>query len=103
MNSNRNLIVALIALWCYTRNCNINLANNTSILLILYALLTRGYLNGEQIAQAYSRSPRLSPCANNQQTFNPQTTFGAPFNTPNNTFPFGAQPFQTSQCQCPLF
>ncbi len=41
MNSSKNLIVALLALWCYTQNTNINLANNASILLILYALLTR--------------------------------------------------------------
>lgn len=100
MNSNRNLIVALIALWCYTRNCNINLANNTSILLILYALLTRGYLNGEQVYQTYSRTPRLF--GNNNGLGN-QASFGTPTNQSNFAFPFNVQPFQSSQCQCPLF
>ena len=42
MNSSRNLIVALLALWCYAHNSNLNLANNATMLLILYALLTRG-------------------------------------------------------------
>ncbi len=99
MNSNRNLIVALIALWCYTRNCNINLANNTSILLILYALLTRGYLNGEQIYQTYSRTPRLFSNHNN----NTQPTFGMPNNNGNFAFPFNVNPFRNAQCQCPLY
>ncbi len=40
MYTNRNLTLALMALWCYTRNCNINLANNSTILLIVYALLS---------------------------------------------------------------
>jgi len=101
MNSNRNLIVALIALWCYTRNCNINLANNTSILLILYALLTRGYLNGEQLSQAYNHTPRLF---SNNRNNGIQPTYGMSTNNGNCAFPFTAtQPFQTSQCQCPLY
>ncbi len=76
--NNRNLIVALIALWCYTRNCNINLANNTAILLILYALLSR---NGTTTfgSQAFQQCPTLRPFRN------------APF-------PFMAQPYQTTCC-----
>ena len=98
MNSNRNLIVALIALWCYTRNCNINLANNTSILLILYALLTRGYLTREQVYETYA--PRLF---RNTNTMNNQSTFGMPFSANNFATPFNTQPFTNTQCQCPLF
>ena len=49
MNSSKNLIVALLALWCYTQNTNINLANNASILLILYALLTRTSSNASTL------------------------------------------------------
>jgi hypothetical protein len=100
MNSNRNLIVALIALWCYTRNCNINLANNTSILLILYALLTRGYLNSEQVYQTYSRTPRLFSQNHENCT---QQTFGMPNNNGSFAFPFNVNPFRTTQYQCPLY
>ena len=86
MNSNRNLIVALIALWCYTRKCNINLANNTAILLILYALLTsRNNYYRSQFLEPYTYTPRL-------------------FRSPNNGFPF---PFAPQSCQtphcCPTF
>ena len=49
MNSSKNLIVALLALWCYAQNTNLNLANNASILLILYALLTRNNANNNVI------------------------------------------------------
>ena len=42
MNQSKNLIVALLALWCYAHNSNINLANNATMLLVLYALLTGG-------------------------------------------------------------
>lgn len=81
MNSNRNLIVALIALWCYTRNCNINLANNTAILLILYALLSRGRF-GRDFDDNF-RTPNI---------------FHAPRPT---AFPSANQPYQTAPC-CPL-
>lgn len=98
MFTNRNLIVALIALWCYARNCNINLANNTSIILILYALLSRGYIN---TACGNGYTPRLfkntNPCNwSNMQSCNTQ------FNNKSFAFPFNA-PLQASQCQCPLF
>ena len=77
--NNRNLIVALIALWCYTRNCNINLANNTAILLILYALLSRGNnVFGNQLFNTCNQTPHL-------------------FRNPT-PFPFGAQSFQTTPC-----
>lgn len=86
MNSNRNLIVALIALWCYTRNCNINLANNTAILLILYALLSRGNSTyGSQLLEPFNHTPR--PFRG--------TNAGVPF-------PFNAQPCQATPC-CPVF
>lgn len=83
MNSNRNLIVALIALWCYTRNCNINLANNTAILLILYALLSRRRFGFGPDFDDNFRTPNL-------------------FRTPRPTaFPFTNQSYQTAPC-CPL-
>ena len=83
MNSNRNLIVALLAIWCYTRNCNINLANNTAILLILYALLSRN--NGavlNNLPEAFAPAAR-------------------PFRQPA-PFPFAHQPYQATPC-CPVF
>lgn len=81
--NNRNLIVALIALWCYTRNCNINLANNTAILLILYALLSRGNnIFGAPVLEPFNRNPQF-------------------FRNPA-PFPFSAQPCQTAPC-CPLY
>ncbi|MCQ2382767.1 MAG: hypothetical protein MJ060_02920 [Clostridia bacterium] len=63
MNSSKNLIGALLALWCYAQNTNLNLANNASILLILYALLTRNNTNNNVI--------------NNPM----QPTFGMPINS----------------------
>ena len=69
MNSSRNLIIALLALWCYAHNSNINLANNTTMLLILYALLNRGNLNCNGLNGTIN-SPRP----------NMQTPFGMPMN-----------------------
>ena len=41
MNLSKNLIVALLGLGCYARSNSINLANNTTILLIILALLAK--------------------------------------------------------------
>lgn len=83
MNSRSNLIVALIALWCYTRNCNINLANNTAILLILYALLSRGNnLLGSQVFNNCNSTPHF-------------------FRNPT-PFSFANQPYQAAPC-CPIY
>lgn len=73
MNSSNNLIVALFAVWCYAHNSNINLANNATFLLILYALLNRSNQNN---------------LGNNQQR-------PLPFSSSNNGNGFNAQPFGT--------
>lgn len=73
MNSSNNLIVALLAVWCYAHNSNINLANNATFLLILYALLNRSNQNN---------------LGNNQQR-------PLPFSNSNNGNGFNAQPFGT--------
>ncbi len=59
MNSSNNLIIAMLALWCYAHNSNINLANNATFLLIIYALLTHN---------------------NRSNNLNPQPPFGMPMN-----------------------
>ena len=92
MNSSNNLIVALLALWCYAHNSNINLANNATFLLILYALLNRSN-------QCAGNQPRPVPFAggNNggpSNGFNGQPPFGGPF--PQNGFGqpgFSSTPF----------
>lgn len=71
MNSSRNLIVALLALWCYAHNSNINLANNATMLLVLYALLNRGgnnSFNGNNLGAGPNRQPQFGIPMNNNGT-----------------------------------
>lgn len=78
MNSSQNLIVALLALWCYAHNSSINLANNTTFLLTLYALLTyRSRFNNQGNTP---QRPLPFPNNNNGNGPNGQPPFGAPFN-----------------------
>lgn len=102
MNSSRNLIVALLALWCYAHNSNINLANNTTMLLILYVLLSRNNVSGNQNILTPTRPPMPFPNSNNGNGPTMQPPFGAPFN--NNSFaqPAFAMPFNNS-FTTPLF
>ncbi len=47
MTLSKNLIVALLGLGCYARCNNINLANNTTVLLIILALLAKGQIDSD--------------------------------------------------------
>ena len=72
MNLSKNLIVALLGLGCYARCNNINLANNTSILLIILALLARQNINndtenGENNIES-TRTPKDAPPINKTRT-----------------------------------
>ena len=94
MNSSQYLIVALLALCCYANNSNINLANNATFLLILYALLNRNNQNNQCNNQ---QRPLPFPNGNNGNGFNGQPPFGTPFNQngfaqPNFGTPFPQNP-----------
>lgn len=90
MNSSQNLIVALLALWCYANNSNINLANNATFLLILYALLNRNNQNNQCNNQ---QRPLPFPNGNSGNGFNGQPPFGTPFNQNGFTQPNFGTPF----------
>lgn len=102
MNSSRNLIVALLALWCYAHNSNINLANNTTMLLILYVLLNRSNPNGNQNFMTTTRPPMPFPNVNNGTGPNMQPPFVVPF---NNNFgqPVFGTPFNNNGFTASLF
>lgn len=91
MNSSNNLIVALLALWCYAHNSSINLANNTTFLLTLYALLTYSNRHNNQ-GGGNPQRPLPFPNNNNGNVPGNQPPFGVPFNNafaqPNSGGPF---------------
>lgn len=64
MNLSKNLIVALLGLGCYARSNSINLANNTTILLIILALMAKQNNEDTNIAIANNRNTNV--CAANQ-------------------------------------
>ncbi len=63
MNLSKNLIVALLGLGCYARSNSINLANNTTILLIILALLAKQNNEDTNIEIANTRNTNI--CARN--------------------------------------
>jgi hypothetical protein len=70
MNLSKNLIVALLGLGCYARSNSINLANNTTILLIILALLAKQDTdNNGNVELANSRSNDC-PCNANNSSYN---------------------------------
>ena len=93
MNLSKNLIVALMGLGCYAHCNNINLANNTTTLLIILALLAKWRSNEntetENENQTTTRSTTVTfQDGNGNSTSNTrsQTVYGVP--TFQNVFPF---------------
>lgn len=64
MNLSKNLIVALLGLGCYARSNSINLANNTTILLIILALMAKHSTNDDNnIEIANNTRTTINGCA----------------------------------------
>lgn len=64
MNLSKNLIVALLGLGCYARSNSINLANNTTILLIILALMAKHNTNDDNnIEIANNTRTTINGCA----------------------------------------
>ena len=106
MNLSKNLIVALLGLGCYARSNSINLANNTTILLIILALLAKQNGNDDsniEIANNTRTTVNTCPCANSAN-YNTATrvVYPQPYCYPANSgYCYGNQyqtvmPFQTT-------
>ncbi|MCM1404388.1 MAG: hypothetical protein NC133_02720 [Prevotella sp.] len=93
MNLSKNLIVALIGLGFYARCNNINLANNTTILLIILALLAKWQASEDSDNNVSSQSNNPTAqnnngcgCNANRTTSTTQpcnVTYGVPFSQSN--------------------
>ena len=62
MNLSKNLIVALLGLGCYARSNSINLANNTTILLIILALMAKQDANNDNNIELANNRSSDYPC-----------------------------------------
>lgn len=94
MNLPKNLIVALIALSCYVRCNNINLANNTTILLIVLALLAKGNFDINDIIDndnnnRSGRSGSTCQCQDNNYNNNTRTIYATPYARSGYPFQYG--------------
>ena len=116
MNLSKNLIVALLGLGCYARSNSINLANNTTILLIILALLAKHDNDNSdvEIANNTRTTVNTCPCAssNNYSTPTPaQVVYAEPYpvnyasgcySTPRNAcnYPVSVVPYQAPAPYC---
>ena len=104
---NTNLVLPLLALGMYSHCHNINLANNTSLLIIVLALALQqreinkieGDMSGDNTT-TFSRTTNTT--VNNG---NRQTTFTTSSNCPFNTFPYSVNSnngvwFSNGNCPC---
>ena len=105
---NTNLVLPLLALGMYSHCHNINLANNTSLLIIVLALALQQReiskieddMASDKGANTYSRTTNTT--VNNG---NRQTTFTTSSNCPFNTFPYSVNSnngvwFSNGNCPC---
>lgn len=100
MNLPKNLIVALIALSCYVRCNNINLANNTTILLIVLALLAKGNFDINDIIDndnnnRSGRSGSTCQCQDNNYNNNTRTIYATPYAQSGYAYGYNNYPYTT--------
>lgn len=104
MNLSKNLIVALMGLGCYARCNNINFANNTTILLIVLALLSKARLeenNGSNIETINTRTVNTVAYQGNPSTTTTRTVYNSPCAQNNFAYPysFNQCPYTTTTYQ----
>ena len=98
MNLSKNLIVALLGLGCYAHCNNINLANNTTVLLIILALLAKWRTNEDRETETETETRTTRTTVSYQDTNSGNTTTRTVYGMPSfqSGFPFNTTTYQTT-------